>query len=106
MGCYCSARTKHIRHRDFCDAVGGACYRTNRESGVAGLALELGAGVAFGYGDRRLGIISAWHGGVVGLGIILVSFRTSSGVGCDYRLDAYGCVQLSASCALAIVARG
>ena len=65
----CYTSTQHLRRRDFRDVVGRVHCRTGCEPGVAGLGLELGARLAFGRTDPRLGVVSPRHGGAVDLGI-------------------------------------
>ena len=91
---------EHLRQRDLRGAVGRVRHRTGRESGVAGLALELGASAAFGGGDHRLGVVSPHHGGVVDLGILLAGSRKPGGI-CRYRcLDSPCRVQFVSSYAV------
>ena len=90
----CYTSTRHLRRRDFRDVVGRVHCRTGREPGVAGLGLELGARLAFGRTDPRLGVVSPRHGGAVDLGILPSSSDTSIGIWRNRGLDSPCCVQL------------
>ena len=80
LGRCCYTSTQHLHRRDFHDVVGRVHCRTGRELGVAGLGLVLGARLAFGRADHRLGVVSPRHGGAVDLGILLASSGTPIGI--------------------------
>jgi len=90
----CYTSTQHLRRRDFRDVVGRVHCRNGRELGVAGLGLELGARLAFGRTDHRLGVVSPRYGGAVDLGILLSSSDTHIGIWRNRGLDCPCCVQL------------
>ena len=100
----CYTSTQHLRRRDFRDVVGWVHCRNGRELGVAGLGLELGARLAFGRTDHRLGVVSPRHGGAVDLGIRLSSSDTPTGIWRDRGLDCPCCVQLLTSRAIEVSA--
>jgi len=90
----CYTSTQHLRRHDFRDVVGRIHCRNGRELGVAELGLELGARLAFGRTDPRLGVVSPWHGGTVDLGILLSSSDTPISIWRNRGLDCPCCVQL------------
>jgi len=96
----CYTSTQHLRRRDFRDVVGRVRCRNSRELGVARLGLVLGARLAFGRTDHRLGVVSPWHGEAVDLGILLSSSDTHIGIWRNRGLDCPCCVQLLTNCAI------
>ena len=94
LGRCCYTNTQHLHRHDFRDVVERVHCRTGRELGVAGLGLVLGARLAFGRADHRLGVVSPRHGGAVDLGILLSSYDTPIGIWRNRGLDCSCCVQL------------
>jgi len=77
----------HLRQCDLRGAMGRVRHCSDRESGVAGRALELGASTATATQDSRMGIVSADRGRAVDLGILLDGAWALGGIGQHCGLD-------------------